>query len=371
MFVFAWAGLGGGEGIALSVAQRLTETHGASAEVLALTGDEGRARELSTEVGVPWHPFPMSWPPTRAGRLASLVGATRALRALRPDVLMPYCSFPNTVCGLVWRGTGAALSVWHQVDVLPAGRVGARLATRAARMTPLLISNSEHGARYLVDAFGVDPARVVAVRQGVDAVPAREDGPAWRARLGIGEDVFTATMVANLHRHKDHATLLRAWRTVVDELAAGGREAVLLLAGRPAGSEDACKAVAYDLGLGSNVRFLGEIDDVAGLVVASDVGVLSSRAEGLSRSVLEYMAFGRPVVGTDIPGIREALGPGCDAELAPAGDAAGLAGALLRLADDPALCASVAARNSARAGSEFDLGRQVDRELEVIAGRLA
>jgi glycosyltransferase involved in cell wall biosynthesis len=63
--------------------------------------------------------------------------------------------------------------------------------------------------------------------------------------------------------------------------------------------------------------------------------VLSSQSESAPNALLESMTAGLPVVGTDVPGIREILPPEQTASLAPPGDAETLANALVRLIDDP------------------------------------
>src|SRR4029078_7912473 len=93
-------------------------------------------------------------------------------------------------------------------------------------------------------------------------------------------------------RSKDHQTLLRSWRRVVDGLDQDGRRAVLLLAGDAYPMQDAAKALAFDLRLDESVRFLGVVDDVPGVVRAADVSVLSSLREGLPRALLERMGAG-------------------------------------------------------------------------------
>src|SRR5437762_7392881 len=59
---------------------------------------------------------------------------------------------------------------------------------------------------------------------------------------------------------------------------------------------------------------------LADLLSISDVCVLSSKAEGFSNSILEYMAAGRPVVATDVGGAREAIVEGLTGHLVPTGD---------------------------------------------------
>ena len=170
-------------------------------------------------------------------------------------------------------------------------------------------------------------------------------------------------MVAHFRRSKDHQTLLRSWRRVVDTLEQDGRPAVLLLAGDPYPMQDAAKALAFDLRLDESVRFLGVVDDVPGIIGAADVSVLSSLREGLPRSLLESMGAGVAVAGTDIPGIREAVGAEGLPYLAPLHDADALADVLLVLARDGDLRRQIGDAYARRVAQEFT----VDRMLAVVS----
>jgi glycosyltransferase involved in cell wall biosynthesis len=204
-------------------------------------------------------------------------------------------------------------------------------------------------------------------------------------------------MVANLQRHKDHATLLRAWRIVCDRLnAAGntplareagegqgvrasevlaaslsgrGRRAMLVLAGR-LDAADPLKQMVHDLELEPVVRFLGEVDDVSGLLSAADLGVFSSRSEGCPNGVLESMGAGLAVVATDCPGIREAVGEQSLPWLAPAGDAEALADRIAFLAEDAAIRARVGQANALRIQSEFGIERMNAEIGRLLASAL-
>jgi glycosyltransferase involved in cell wall biosynthesis len=101
------------------------------------------------------------------------------------------------------------------------------------------------------------------------------------------------------------------------------------------------------------VTFAGERPDAARVLPAFDVFAAPSRKEGLPLGVLEAMALGLPVVASDIPAHREALGddsPG----LTPATVEA-FAGRLAGLAADAGLRARLAAANRARAAGAFGL----------------
>ena len=178
-------------------------------------------------------------------------------------------------------------------------------------------------------------------------------------------------MVANLHTNKDHETALRAWRSVVRSMADVGRNGVLLLAGRFDDTHLVLKALAHDLDLGRSVCFLGPVDDVSGLLACADIGVFSSRSEGVPNGVLECMAAGLAVAATDIPSIREAVGQQGSSFLSPPGDEASLAEQILKLAFDPSLRQRVGTANCLRIEQEFSPEEMYRRTVELIHGSLS
>ena len=84
----------------------------------------------------------------------------------------------------------------------------------------------------------------------------------------------------------------------------------------------------------------------SGLLASVDLAIFSSRSELSARGATEAMWAGLPVVGTDVPGIVEAIGKHNQSFLSPPGDAAGLADATLRLARDRALRLRVGKANA-------------------------
>jgi len=226
------------------------------------------------------------------------------------------------------------------------------------------------GAEYsvgniLVEAFGADPRRVYVIPTTVRLRAPRESHAAWRARMGLREDDVVGCMLGHLHAGKDHVTLLHAWRLVADRLTPERRRPVLILAGRDAGGGDAVKALAFDLDLREHVLFVGEVDDVSGLLAAADLAVFSSRRECLPRGALEPMSVGLAVAGTDVPGVREVVGEPGTPYLAPPGDANALADVILRFARDPDLRARLG-----RANAELIRSRQSDEATSRVYARL-
>lgn len=366
--VLKWSGLGGAERQALVVARHLRDVEGARVEVQALNDAEGRAMDDFREAGIPWHARRGRWRGSAPRTVARLARAAAVLRRARPDVLLPYCDVPNAVCGLVWRYTGARTCVWNQRDTLPF-TLDEGFVRRAIRQTPVLVSNSEHGADFLV-ARGARRDRVRVVRNGVDLAPARASREEWRRRLGVSDDEVVVTSLAHFYVRKDHETLLAAWRQTVDRVGPPG--ATLVLAGRPEGRRGLLEGLAERLRIQDRVRFAGDVEDVSGLLGASDVGVLSAHpAEGCSNAVIEKMAFGLPVVASDIPGTRETLGHDRWPLVVAPNDPSELGAALARLCVDPELRARIGSDNVRRQRELFGAEQMLEDTVAAILDGLA
>jgi glycosyltransferase involved in cell wall biosynthesis len=323
--------MGGAERQSLHLARFLQDRCGAEVEMWGLRSG-GTVAELCDRHGIAWRIVPFTWPAGNLRKVRDLSRFAWQLRKARPDVLMPYTVVPNAACCLVWPWTGAARCIWNQRGVLDQ-YVSLRCQGVAARRAPCLIANARHTARSLVEQFHVDPQRVHVVHNGIDLdLLGARSGADWRHKLGIDSGAFVACMLARLSVDKDHATLLRAWRRVVDRMAADGPAPVLLLAGRAVDTMEISKALAFDLQLERSVRFLGHVDDIPGLLQSADLAVFSSPAEGCPNGLLECMAAGLPIAATDNEGVREAVGPANERFLVSPGDAEAMAELILELA---------------------------------------
>ena len=283
------------------------------------------------------------------------------LRDAGPDILLPYTLLPNVVCGLVWQRTGARLCVWNQRDE-GIFSLEQKWQQRAAQQTPRFIANSRSGAQYLIDKLDVDPAKIRVIPNGIERQPPQFDRHAWRASLDIADTTFVACMIGNLHANKDHATLLKAWRFVVDR----NKRAMLVLAGRHYGAHELLVALTRELELENNVCFTGQISDVSGLLTAVDLGVFSSRSEGCPNGVLECMAAGLAVAATDIEGIREVIGEHGARFLAPPGDAERLAQIIIELANDPETRMSIGTANQSRIKARYNAQRMCEDTVSLL-----
>ena len=175
------------------------------------------------------------------------------------------------------------------------------------------------------------------------------------------------TIVANLqHAVKDHPTFLRA--------AARVREAVprasFVLAGEGALTNE-LRLLAKELGIDRDVFFVGQCGHIAELLAVSEVCVLSSKAEGFSNSILEYMAAARPVVVTDVGGAREAVIQGETGFIVPAGDDENMATRIITLLREPERGGAMGQRGRSIVEEKFSCEAQVEQTTALYERLLA
>jgi len=124
-----------------------------------------------------------------------------------------------------------------------------------------------------------------------------------------------------------------------------------------------------DLGLSSNVFLLGERDDIADLLNIFDVYAMSSRWEGVGRSLTEAMYWGLPIVATAVNGVKELILHDETGLSVPPHNPKALATAIDRLVSNAEL-ASRLKSNAQRKASELMDGRQMIRDIEELYERL-
>jgi glycosyltransferase involved in cell wall biosynthesis len=159
---------------------------------------------------------------------------------------------------------------------------------------------------------------------------------------------------------KDHPMFLRA--------AARVRAAVpdvgFVIAGEGELMED-LRELAVQLGIQDDVFFIGRCDSVGDILFASDVGVLSSKAEGFANAILEYMAGGLPVVATDVGGAREAIAEGETGYVVASGDDEKMAERIIELLNEPERARSMGERGQLIVAEKFSCDQHLRNTLEL------
>lgn len=225
-----------------------------------------------------------------------------------------------------------------------AGRAAARVIA-VSRPVAEALRRKGTPARKLV----VIPNGLIAER--VDAVVPRAALDAWRERIGWSTDRRTIGIVA---RPKDQAVVLDALdlvKTPVRLVLAGVDPSSDI--GRRAGRVPPRHAVAC----------LPFMPDVRPLYELLELVLLPSRIEGMSQSLLEAMALGKPVIASAAAGNLDLVASEASGLLVPALDPAAWAAAVDRVLGDPALAARMGAAARRTARETFSLERTIERTL--------
>ncbi|WP_018962770.1 glycosyltransferase family 4 protein [Coprothermobacter platensis] len=148
-----------------------------------------------------------------------------------------------------------------------------------------------NGKVFYVPGVGVD---INAIREKAGLV----DTVKLRQSLGVGADEIVIITIAELIPRKNHEQVLEALAILKEKnfhyLIVGNGE-----------SEEKLKTRVRQLGLQDKVQFLGFRKDIPELLAASDIFVLTSKHEGLTRAIMEAMAVGLPIIATNVRGNRD------------------------------------------------------------------
>ena len=318
-----------------AVVQRPARALGVPAEILPLGGD------------VSVH---------HAARLA------RRLARLRPDALLVGMFKKVWLAGAAGRLAGVpriVARVGLETDV--PRNLKYRFAFRQLVDRVVVVSERLRPAYASLPGYGA--AGVSVIPNGVHPPGRRLPRGAVRASVGIPADAPCVGVVARLVAQKRLDRLL-------DAVARLSRDVHCLVAGDgPLRGVLAGQAAA--LGIAGRVHFLGHRVDVADVLDAMDVFVLTSDREGMSNAMLEALAMEVPVVSTRVSGADEALGRG-DGWIAPGVvvdfDAAAVADGIRGVLADAELRRAMGAAAGRRAREAFSFPRVLDAWERVLAG---
>lgn len=182
--------------------------------------------------------------------------------------------------------------------------------------------------------FKIGEAKNITIQNGVDLekFSCYRSKAAFKKKLNIAKDEKVIGIVANLKKIKNHVFVLRAFNELVHDL----NKVKLLLVGQgfegdTENTEKVLREFVVENHISKNVLFLGYRSDIPELLSIMDIFCLTSYKEGLPISLIEAMAAGLPVVGTNVEGIRDVIIPNTNGFLVQIDDVKGLTNSLYTL----------------------------------------
>ena len=295
--------------------------------------------------------------------LRGLVRLRRFLARSPYTIVHTHTTKPGIVGALAARRAGIP-AVMHTVHLFPFHEETGRSVTAAyvaverlaARWCDRIVTVSEFQREWAL-RVGVGRAeQIVSIPNGVptDRAESRRSREEVRAELGV-EDGFMVLSTGRLAEQKGLEYLIRAGALLRGDMPA----ARIVLAGDGPLRQSLTKLVV-DLRLEGTVSVLGHRAGVGDLLAASDLVALPSLWEGLSISLLEAMAAGKPVVTTSIGSNREVTNDGEAAVLVPPKDPGSLAAAIRSLAADPPRMLELGRKGQQLQRERYSLSRMLD-----------
>jgi glycosyltransferase involved in cell wall biosynthesis len=311
VYLLTTLGVGGAEKQAVAVAEQMAARgHAVSLVVLKHTVEE----------------WPVKLPVLRLNMRKSPLGVWRGLRfasnflaLFRPDLMHSHTFPANLFSRLLRLGEGrrdAAPAIVNTIhNVYEGGWHRMAIYTATDPLCDAVTAVSRAAAERYARLHAVSRKKLSVLTNGIDTglfAADRVRKSRVRKQMLAG-DRFIWLAVGRIAPAKDYPNLLRAFALAKAEES----DMELWIAGEG----------VSDLSEDTHVRMLGLRRDVVELLDAADGFVLSSAWEGLPLALGEAMAMEKPVVATDVGGVRELAGK--HGVLVPAKDSQALAVAML------------------------------------------
>ncbi len=349
-------------------------------------GEEGTAAELVRQAGVETYVLPLD------GKVAHVRKDTLGVRALlHPGRLGMMAAYAGKIAAFV-RAHGIGLIHTNTVKAHIYGVVAGRLAAVPVVWHIRDFVNESYFPRPTVKALRFlaryAPTHVVAVSRSVMA-QLQLNGRSAKSTVvhdGLSADELAGQTPPNGARNATEPARvgivgrLTPWKgqhvfiEAAAKVLARGHAAKFLIIGAPMFGEDDYEAElrrrVAELGIAPHVEFLGFRSDVPAVLRTLNILVhASTSADPCPNTVLEGMAEGLPVIGSDGGGVPEMIVAGETGLLAPMGDAEGLAQAMENLLVDPQKAQRMGRAGFARVRQEFTaarVARQVEGVYEIV-----
>ncbi|MEC9293666.1 MAG: glycosyltransferase family 4 protein [Chloroflexota bacterium] len=320
----------------------------------------------------------IEWKLSRSGRnpiteLRSLLALARILRRIKPDIVQNFHTKPNIYAPIAAKLAGVPITISTVTGLgytfveRPglAGRFAKRLTLAmysfANRLANEVTFQNIEDMQLLKKSNGLSMSkgRFIPGGSGVELSKYHPDtrhsskSKALRQSLGIAASDFVVMFVGRLQLDKGLVEFVEAARKIKSK-----REDIAFVmvgAPDPGNIRSLPESQLSQWKSEGEVIFTGRREDVPDLMaMANTITTPTFYREGLPRTLLEAAATGLPLIGTDMPGVREAISDGLNGILIPPQNSEALAEAVEELADDPEKSTRYGEFSLKRAVNEFD-----------------
>jgi glycosyltransferase involved in cell wall biosynthesis len=232
------------------------------------------------------------------------------------------------------------------------------------KWTDGIITTAETLYRSYERSFLLDNNRLINIPLGIDPnnfSPMERDMDLSR-NMGISDGELVVGILGRLSPVKGHRYFIQAAAEVLKNF----QSVKFLIAGEDAQVKSyRLKELVKEMGISDNFVFTRWVEDPRKIISLMDIAVVSSiGSETIARVALEYMALGKPVVGTEINAIPEVVKNGINGFIVRPEDSRGMAEAILQLLEDKDIRENFGKASRALVENEFSLDSFVAKTEE-------
>jgi glycosyltransferase involved in cell wall biosynthesis len=301
------------------------------------------------------------------GKIAKL------LRQERPDILhthLPRADFAGAFAQFFYPGLVWVCSVHGIYSDDWSGRWSLPLFNLMWRRADVMLCIS-HAVRDWLVGRGMPAAKARVIHYGIEPQRFTESTINLREQLGLNHHAVIGS-IGRLESRKGHDFLIRA----MPELCRSIPNARLLIAGHdPWGYGATLHQLIDGLGLGEQVQLVGFQKNIAAFLSALDVFAIATQSEGFGQVVIEAMAAGKPVVGSNIAPLTEIIREGETGLMVSRDDPRAIAKAVAWLLAHPEQAQEMGKQGADRVYNHFSAGRMAEQTLslydEVLRERMS
>ncbi|MBW7995578.1 MAG: glycosyltransferase family 4 protein [Candidatus Glassbacteria bacterium] len=272
--------------------------------------------------------------------IKALINLIRLIRREQPDIVHTHTAKAGTLGRIAAKLTGVSViihtfhgHVFHSYFGYFQTKFYLWLERLLAKFTDVIITVGEHQRREIIDYKIADSDKIVSVPLGLDLKPfvkSDAEPDQLHRELELETGTLLVGIVARLVPIKNHVCFLEAARII-----SAKNEHVRFLIIGDGELRAFLERKTRELGLESRVIFMGFQHNLTKIYSGLDIVTLSSFNEGLPVALIEAMAAGKPVVSTDVGGVRDLILDGDNGLLVPSNDHRALADAIQYLLAKP------------------------------------
>ena len=264
----------------------------------------------------------------------------RLIKKEKPDIVHTHLAKAGTLGRIAAKLAGAPLTVhtfhgnlFHEYFDSIKSKLILNLERLLMRVSTRIIAISHSQEKELLEYRIGDPRKISCIPLGIELEPfltSEDNRGIFRGELNLDNEIPLIGVVARLVPIKGHIYFLKAAKIVSE----GFPEARFIVIGNGELREE-LENLASDLGIKKRVIFCGFRNDLVNIYADLDIVVLSSLNEGLPVSIIEALAAKKPVVATDVGGVKELVEDKVTGVLVPKQNPQRLAQGIIYLLKNP------------------------------------